>query len=253
MSTSSLRVDKFLFIGLVFCLLLGFTTSQAHAQLSIPVNENFDGIGTSATASLPANWRVDKQTSARVLGPWASAGAATERTGGNSMSTSAGNGIYNYGAGDAASATDRAIGWLSSSTATKSGNLYAYIQNTTANPLTSVNISYKVEKYRNGLNAAGFSIQMYVSTDGSTWTSAGSNFLTTFSGDADNTGFASAPGATVTVSNQALALGISPLGVSDQTLRLPTAVAPSGTFYLAWNYSVTSGTTTSNAQALETV
>ena len=37
-------------------------------------------------------------------------------------------------------------------------------------------LCYNVEKYRNGSNSAGFTIQMYYSTDGTNWTSAGDNF-----------------------------------------------------------------------------
>ena len=78
---------------------------------------------------------------------------------------------------------------------------------------------------------------MYYSTDGATWNSAGTSFLTSFAGgDATNAGYASAPGVTV--------------AVSGQTLTFSSAIAASTDFYLAWNYSVTSGTTTSNAQGL---
>ena len=52
--------------------------------------------------------------------------------------------------------------------------------------------------------------------------------------DANNTGFATAPGATVSITNQ----------------TLPVAIPASSTFYLAWNYSVSTGTTVTNAQAL---
>ena len=53
-------------------------------------------------------------------------------------------------------------------------------------------------------------------------------------GDADNNGYASAPGTTTSVSN----------------LSLPISIAAGGSLYLAWNFSVTSGSTTSNAQGL---
>jgi len=225
---------------LLFCLALvaGLLSSVsiAHAQNPVPHTENFDSIGTSATATLPTDWRTDKNNTVRALGTWSGAGTATEQRAGNNMANNATNGIYNYGAGPEATATDRSVGWISSGSATKSGNLYAWFQNGTGQSLTSVTISYDVEKYRNGSNVAGFSIQMYYSTDGSTWTSAGSNFLTSFAADADNSGFASAPGATSSVS--AKVLSFSP------------AISPGGDFYLAWNYSVTSGTTTSNAQGL---
>src|SRR5262249_54621407 len=87
--------------------------------------------------------------------------------------------------------------------------------------------------YRNGSNAAGFRIQMFYSTDGSNWTNAGSPFLTSFPADANNNGFSTAPGATTPV---------------NQTLNV--AIPNTTTFYLAWNYSVSTGTTFSNAQAL---
>ncbi|MBI5029562.1 MAG: Ig-like domain repeat protein [Chloroflexi bacterium] len=228
---------------IIALLFLGIVLSSAalpvHAALSLstttPYTENFDSIGTSATATLPTDWRVSKDAiNVRTVGLYASATTATERQGGNNMSTSASNGIYNFGAGAAATATDRAIGFLSSSSATKSGNLYAYFNNDTGAALSGVTLSYDVEKYRKGSNAAGFNVQLYYSLDGTSWTSAGPSFLTGFSADADNTGFASAPGVTQSITNQALNVPI-----------------PSGSdFYLAWNYSVTSGTITSNAQAL---
>ena len=74
---------------------------------------------------------------------------------------------------------------------------------------------------------------MYYSTDGNTWTTAGNDFLTSFAADASNNGYASAPGATVAVAK-----------------TLSVSVPVSGNLYLAWNYSVSSGTTNSNAQAL---
>ncbi len=230
------RVSLILLIG--FALLL--PTSPANAQESIVSGWSYAqsfGTDPSAIVPLPSNWRIDKATSVRSVGTWAAAGTVTELRAGDDMSSVATNGIYNYGAGPAATATDRAIGWVSSGSATKSGNLYLYLRNNApTNSLGKVTVSYDVEKYRSGSNSAGFAVQLYYSTDGSTWTSAGSNFLTTFSADADNAGFANAPGATQTVSNQ--------------VLTLATPIAPGGSLYLAWNYSVMSGSTSTNAQGL---
>lgn len=193
--------------------------------------QNFDAIGTTATAALPADFRLDRPGTVRTLGNYATATAATTAVGGTNLSSTAANGAYNFGA--TANANDRAVGFLSSGTATQSGNLYARFTNTTGTTLSGLLISYSVEKYRGGTNAAGFGIQMYASADGAAWTSAGSDFLTSFPADAGNTGFASAPGATVAVNR-----------------TLTTTVPAGGTFYLAWNYSVSSGSTTTNAQAL---
>ena len=225
------------FAGIVVVLgVLAISPHKVHAQNPIPFSgpETFT-IGTSLTAALPTNWKADKNTTVRTVGTYSAAVTATERRAGNSMSATAANGIYNYGAGVEDTATDRAVGWISSSGGTQSGNLYGYFQNNTGAQLTEITVSYDVEKYRNGTNAAGFKAQMYYSTDGSAWTSAGATFLTSFAANADNNGFASAPGSTTGVSGQ---------------LVFAAPIANAGFFYLAWNYSVASGTTTTNAQGL---
>ncbi|HEV3140417.1 MAG TPA: hypothetical protein VGY57_07885 [Vicinamibacterales bacterium] len=151
------------------------------------------------------------------------------------MSASAANGIYSFGAGNTTLGNgDRAVGFLSSGTATASGNLYAQLVNSSGAALSGLQISYNVEKYRSGSNATSFRIQMFYSTDGSSWTNAGNDFLTGFSADANNNGFANVPGATVAVSNKSLNV----------------AIANGATFCLAWNYSVPTGAATTNGQAL---
>lgn len=227
---------KLLFFAIAAILLM--TNSLAFAQVLISNGtsntQTFDGIGTSATATLPTGFRVDKiTTGVRTVGTFTGAGTATERVGGDALGTSAANGIYNFGAGPAATATDRAVGFLSSGSATQSGNLYEQIQNNGTTTITQLNLSYTVEKYRNGTNPNGFTIQLYTSTDGTTFTAAPAPFTTSFPSDANNNGFTPAPGATVTV-----------------TGSLPVSIAPGASFYLAFNYSVTTGTVTTNAQAL---
>jgi DNA/RNA endonuclease G (NUC1) len=205
-----------------------------------PYSQTFDSIGTTATATLPVDFRVDRTATAtagdvRKVGTFVAAGTTTTQAGGVNLGASAANGIYNFGSGTTTTGPDRAIGFLASGTATASGNLYAQLTNNTGGPLTGLQISYDVEKYRNGSNAAGFRIQLFYSTDGATWTNAGSDFLTAFAGgDAANTGFATAPGATVSVANKTLSV----------------AIPSNSDFYLAWNYSVSTGTTVTNAQAL---
>ncbi len=173
--------------AVLLLLLLGGLTAFAAISLSTTTaaTQNFDSMGTSATATLPTDFRADATSTStssdvRKVGTFASAGTQTTRVGGSNLSTSAANGIYNFGAGTGTTGADRAIGFLASGSATASGNLYAHLTNGTGGSLTGLQISYNVEKYRGGTNAAGFRIQMYYSTDGSTWTSAGSDFLTGF-------------------------------------------------------------------------
>jgi len=214
--------------------LYGTGTSQpTNIGIDTGITEAFSYIGTSATATLPTNWKADKNTTARLVGTYGAAVSATERQGGNSMSSTASNGIYNFGAGDAATATDRCVGFLSSSSATKSGNLYVKLTNTATSALTAVDLSYAVEKYRTGTNAAGYQVQLYYSLDDVTYTAAGSDFLNYWPADATTDGYASAPGDVQNVTSK----------------RLAVTVPASGNLYLAWNYSVATGTTTSFAQA----
>ncbi|MGH9408665.1 MAG: hypothetical protein ACRD1V_04355 [Vicinamibacterales bacterium] len=231
--------------ALTFVLVLTVFRLIALAAISIstttPYTQNFDSIGTSATATLPADFRVDKTGSGaaavRALGTFGAAGTTTGFAGGANLSSSATNGIYNFGSGTTSGGgSDRAIGFVASSGGTASGNLYAQFQNTTGGPLSGLQISYDVEKYRGGSNPQGFCIQLYSSPDGSTWTTAGATFLTKFAADASNAGYPSAPGATTSITNTAL--------------TLPANVPANGSVYLAWNYSVCSGTTVTNAQAL---
>ncbi len=199
-------------------------------------------MGTSNTATVPANFKVDRTATSgsadvRKVGTFSAAGTTTTQVGGANLGASASNGIYNFGDGTTSTgdANSRSVGFLASSSATASGDLFLWMRNSTGDNISGLQLSYNVKKFRNGTNAAGFRIQLFYSTDGTNWTSAGSNFLTPFTGgDAANSGFNPAPGTTVAVSNKTLAVNI-----------------PNGSdFYLAWNYSVTINNTVTNAQAL---
>jgi DNA/RNA endonuclease G (NUC1) len=206
---------------------------------SVSYTQNFDSmnipLSSPTPSNLPADFRVLTVSAVRNVGSFGSASNQTLRVGGANLSSAAANGSYNFGAGGTALGNaDRAPGFLASGTATMSGNLYAQLTNNTGAALTGLQISYDVEKYRNGSNPAGFRIQLFHSSDGVIWTSAGPDFLTSFAPDVDNSGFINAPGATVAVSNK----------------TLNVSVANGANIFLAWNYSVSTGSTTTNAPAL---
>ena len=103
-------------LGLLLTLtLLAFTVviTTALAAISIstntPATENFDEIGTAAAATLPADWRVDMPSTVRTVGNYATALTATSLVGGANLSTSASNGIYNFGSGTTTTGPDRAV------------------------------------------------------------------------------------------------------------------------------------------------
>jgi hypothetical protein len=227
-------------IYLLMSLSIITLSTSVRAQVSFTnttntYTQNFNGIGTSATAILPSPWRVSKSNVATAsVGNYGAGVAATEQVAGNNMLGTATDGIYNFGAGVSSSATDRCVGALSSLTGTKSMNLYMYLKNNGSSSINDFLISYNVEKYRNGTNTAGFTIQMYYSADGAMWINAGSEFkVSVVGGDVDNNGYASAPEGSTTIGG-----------------TLNAILSAGNDMYLAWNYTVTSGTVTSNAQAL---
>jgi hypothetical protein len=212
---------------------------------SVGISQNFDGMGipTSLTAvqNLPANFRVDSQASGnvRTVGTFAAALTSTNKNAGPGLSSSQAQGVYDFGAGGTATPnvgnSDRAIGFLASGSGTASGNLYLQMVNNTGGPLSGLQISYNVEKYRNGSNSTGFRMQLYSSTDGTVWTiTPGSTFTTNSPNDGNVNGFTPAPAS-------------PPTAVSG---TLSASIASGATFYLAWNYSVISGSTVTSAPAL---
>ncbi len=213
----------------------------AAISLSIftPYTQNFNSMGiplsNPALSNLPVEFRQDSRSIARSVGTFSAASVQTTLAGGANLSSTATNGSYNFGAGTSSLGdSDRAVGFLSSGTGGITGNLYAQFQNNTGVALSGLQISYDVEKYRNGDNPQGFRYQLFYSFDGVTWTNAGPNFFTAFLPDANNNGFANAPGATVSV--------------AGKNINVP--IANGASFYLAWNYSVTNGNTPTNGQAL---
>lgn len=197
-------------------------------------SQDFDGIGTTATATLPEGWKMEKMFVVRQVGTWDAAVKQTEYAGGTLLSASATNGLWNFGA--TADNTDRAIGGISAGTAnnqTHCSNFYVKVKNISSVGIDDFTLSYDVEKYRTGTQPGGFRMQMYYSTDGQNWTSAGSDFETFFPADGTTLGCDNAPCTTVSVAQ-----------TLDQSL------AAGNSLYLAWNYSVASSTSWNAAQVL---
>jgi endonuclease I len=223
-------------ILLLFFIPIAISFAQISISIGNNINENFNSLGTNAAATLPANWKVDKISTVRTVGLYTIAGLKTDYIGGSNISNPiSSNGIYNFGLGAPTTASDRAIGGQSSGSGSQSVNIYTFFKNTGSASITQLDVSFDVMRFRNGSNSAGFSIQMYYSKDGTNWTTAGTNFLSSFSPNADNNGSSIVPMETKRILNQTL----SGLNINQND-----------SLFLAWNYSVTSGTTTSNAQAL---
>ncbi len=196
-------------------------------------SETFDVMGDEATATLPEAWRIDRiLTAPRTVGRYDMADDQTMYSGGVSLPSNAKNGTWNFGDN---AGSDRALGGISTGVAngTRCVNVYAHLLNTGKKDIENVNVSYNVEKYRKGNNAAGFAVQLYYSIDGRNWTNAGNNFYTYFAPDGETIGYEEVPGETVPVN-----------------AMLGTKLARGCDLYLAWNISVASGDTAQGAMAL---
>src|SRR5437899_2552926 len=78
--------------------------SGLSLSTSTPITQNFDAIGTTATAALPTGFKADKLAGTspipvRTVGTYTAAVTATTAAGGANLSSTASNGIYNFGSG----------------------------------------------------------------------------------------------------------------------------------------------------------
>lgn len=236
-----MKKTKQLLLSLAAGLLIGGGVANAGIELTPTqpsvfedFNSMWDASASEGTLTLPENWRVDRNlTAPRRVSAWADCATEVMYQGGVSLASNAKNGTWNFGNGD----SDRAIGGLTTTVANGTRGVSVMTQLSNADEaqiITGLTLSYNIEKYRKGANAAGFVVQLYTSFDGEKWTAAGDEFLTSFPADDETLGAAVVP--------------ISVTPVSDKALR--THVEAGKDLYLAWNISVASGTTPDKAPGL---
>ena len=196
--------------------------------------EDVDPSGQEKTAyeratTLPEGWKVATTTTVRTNSSYAVAVNATTYIGGQSLADNAKNGTWNFGATHNA---DRAIGGITTNAfgGARTINVMAQLHNSTGAAIKSITLSYDIEKYRKGTR--GFTVQLYTSTDGATWNSAGSDFSTSYLADTETAGSAEVPIDTRAVS-----------GAFNVTFPAD------GDLYLLWSISSTTGTDANSAQA----
>ena len=220
----------------------GNAWAQDALQLSAAssqVTQDFDGMWNSdaqeATIDMPQGWRVERQMSApRTVGSYAGASTAVMYTGGTSLASNAKNGTWNFASSSVPS--DCSVGGLSTTVdgGTRCINVMTCLHNAGDEAITKLTLNYDIEKYRDGDNAAGFAVQLYISTDGVTWNNAGEDFYSYFAPDAATQGAAVVP--------------ISTTAIADKQLKVDIAAGTD--LYLAWNISVASGSSPNKAMGL---
>jgi hypothetical protein len=196
------------------------------SSLDSPKTENFNTIGSSDAATLPSGWRVSSQTEFSSGTTQTTQSAGT--TGSGKLYSGSTGGTYNFANGINSTSTDRAVGFLSSESYSSTRNLFVQLQNNTAALITTLSISYDIEKYRSGKRA--FTIGFYSSSDGLIWTSH-SDVLQSYASDSGN--------STVFDPPSSISKNITISGVS---------IADGANFYLRWAYTGEGGN--SNGQGL---
>ena len=205
------------------------------AEEALDYVQNFDSMGNGDdVAQIPECWRADGQLTERTLGAYQTASTTTLKSShGENFGSTAKNGVWNFG--NSSDLSDRALGGATTDTSggAKSINIYTALKNTGKKAISSLDISYNVEKYRGGTNAAGFTVQLYTSVDGRTWKSAGPEFATSFAPDAATAG-----------------ADITPMETRGVSATLDLDMVPGTELFLAWNISATSGSSCMSAPLL---
>ncbi|MBS1936887.1 MAG: hypothetical protein JSS84_03635, partial [Bacteroidetes bacterium] len=213
----------------------------ATAQMNITavetaLSQDFSSMGTTssnnAISNLPAGFRV---VAGAATADWNSGATTVNNAAGTSgngifASNSAG-GAYNMASGVMASSTDRALGFLTSSTFTSPRSIILKLHNNTGGMIGSLDLTWDYEKYRNGTRAVGWTFfHGNTSTPGTTDGSGDFNY-----GADDNNTYVSNPPA-----SQSMATTLSGL-----------SIPAGGNYYLRWTYTGSGGSTNAKALAID--
>ena len=189
-----------------------------------PVTENFDGMGSAATATLPIGFKIGTDY---ITGTGATT-LAYGTSGTGIVTGSSSGGTINWANGVTASATDRALGFLTTGSFTSPRSVICAIRNTTGQAITSLQLSWTYEKYRSGSRAFDWTF-FHGST--STVTNSATAGNESYPADANNN-----------------VVSDPPLSVSKSATLTGLNIAAGSTYYLRWTYTGVLGST--NAQGL---
>ncbi len=236
---------SYLVVVMVITSLLALPLNN-FGQILIPnttaVTENFDGMNFSgagtngaSTTSLPANWKMCP-AGGGATATWANVSNVTTVTQQYNSGTPATGGRYVWG--NSVTASDKALGVMTSAGYTSSNSIMAHYRNTNTSNLTSLTIAYDLERYRINTNTA--SLAFFYSTDGNTWTAVAAGDIAIASLPTGTSVYDFNPSGTPATN---VAGKISKSGISITGLNIAT----NGNIYLRWNITNTSNT---NAQGL---
>ena len=209
-------------------LLTTITTAQALLTGS-SYTQNFNAMGSSGTAALPAGFRIGTEWGAGTTATTQAAGT----TGTGVLTGSNSGGAYNFANGVTASSTDRAIGFLNSGSYTSPRSIILRIDNNTGATITALTVAFDYEKYRSGSRAWNWNFFHGSTSTASTAAAAGDQ---AFAADANNTVIFNPP---TTTSKSVSLTGLS--------------IANGGSYYLRWALTGNGGSTNGQALGIDNV
>jgi endonuclease I len=218
---------KKIYSVLVFTFFIVFSFGQVSITATgAAFTQNFDGIGSAASATLPTGFKIGTDWS---LGTTVTSFAAGS-TGTGALTTTSSGGVYNYANGINASSTDRAIGFLTSGSFLSPRSIVLKLTNNTGANITDLAIAYDYEKYRNGTRAFDWSF-----FHGSTVSPTTADALGNQSYSVD---------AAITVLN--------PPTTISKSFSLTGLSIPSGAdYYLRWTFTGVGGSSNSQGLAID--
>jgi hypothetical protein len=219
------KIIKCHFLLLTLAMVSLFFVNETNAQISITsvgtaFTENFDGMGTSATATLPTGFKLGSD--------WATSTSATTVSSFSSVTTApTAGGLYNFGNGTSTT-TERALAILNTGSYTSPKSIILKITNNTGGTISTINISFDYEKYRSGSRAFDWTFFHGSTSAPSIAETAGNN---SYTADGGNTTMFNPP----TSINKSFTL---------TGLSIPTG----GDYYFRWTFTGNGGS--SNGQAI---
>ncbi len=212
----------------VISMATAFLCFETEAQISLnntnTFTENFNSIGTSASASLPTGWKYSAAGQGTTNTFWTNSGNLTTNTQAASSGSPTAGGRYNWGFSN--DTGNRAIGFMYSGSYSEPGSIMVAFSNNTGSAITGLQVSYDYLRFRT--NTAAISNLFYISSSSTSWGSA----LSTNVWGTGTSGYNFAPTALSLTNNSSL------------------SIASGSVFYMMWTFDA-AGSSSSQGLGLD--
>jgi len=229
-----LKFCPFIILLLSALFLVPIAVSGQLSVSSFPINENFDGIGITATTTLPAGFEFGNNTSDFTnVANTTSTTLAGGTSGTGALNSSSTGGVYNYANGVTASSTDRSVGFLTSGSFSSPRDIFFGFTNNTGSTITAITVNFDYEKYRTGTRA----------WDWTFFHGATSSAILTAATAGDQAYIADVANGVV-----------NPATTNSKTVVLTGLSIANGTsYYFRWHYAGNGGSTNSQGISLDNI